>query len=151
MRGLFFCIFTERRCFRERNEVVTVAKGKYQKWLESENLVLSLLISIIVFLFSTPMLRLINVPDEMLGDADMYIKIVGGTIFTQAIINAFSQIFNNNGKTFLGMIIAFGMNSVNIIATFCCTVNIITHFFHRFISLIKNVTDAYRLYTSVVW
>ena len=91
----------------EMNRIYTVALAF--------NLVLSLLISIIVFLFSAPMLRLINVPDEMLGDADMYMKIVGGTIFTQAIINAFSQIFNSNGKTFFGMIIAFGMNAVNII------------------------------------
>lgn len=94
----------------EMNRIYTVAL--------SFNLVLSLLISIIVFLFSIPMLRLINVPEEMLGDADMYMKIVGGTIFTQAIINAFSQIFNSNGKTFFGMIIAFGMNAVNIIGNF---------------------------------
>lgn len=94
----------------EMNRIYTVAL--------SFNLVLSLLISIIVFLFSMPMLRLINVPEEMLGDADMYMKIVGGTIFTQAIINAFSQIFNSNGKTFFGMIIAFGMNAVNIIGNF---------------------------------
>lgn len=94
----------------EMNRIYTVALAF--------NLVLSLLISIIVFLFSIPMLRLINVPEEMLGDADMYMKIVGGTIFTQAIINAFSQIFNSNGKTFFGMIIAFGMNAVNIIGNF---------------------------------
>ena len=94
----------------EMNRIYTVALAF--------NLVLSLLISIIVFLFSMPMLRLINVPEEMLGDADMYMKIVGGTIFTQAIINAFSQIFNSNGKTFFGMIIAFGMNAVNIIGNF---------------------------------
>ena len=82
------------------------------------NLVLSVIISLIVFLFSTPMLKLINVPEEMIGDADMYMKIVGGTIFTQAVINAFSQIFNSNGKTFFGMIIAFGMNGVNIIGNY---------------------------------
>lgn len=82
------------------------------------NLVLSVAISLIVFLFSEPMLRLINVPEEMISDADKYMKIVGGTIFTQALINAFSQIFNSHGKTFFGMIIAFGMNVVNIIGNF---------------------------------
>ncbi|MCH5297240.1 MAG: MATE family efflux transporter [Ruminococcus sp.] len=82
------------------------------------NLVLSVVISLIVFIFSTPMLRIINVPEEMISDADMYMKIVGGTIFTQALINAFSQIFNSNGKTFFGMIIAFGMNCVNIIGNY---------------------------------
>lgn len=94
----------------EMNRIYTVALAF--------NLVLSLLISLIVFLFSEPMLRLINVPEEMIGDADMYMKIVGGTIFTQALINAFSQIFNSNGKTFFGMIIAFGMNGINIIGNY---------------------------------
>lgn len=94
----------------EMNRIYTVALAF--------NLVLSVIISVIVFLFSTPMLRLINVPEEMISDADMYMKIVGGTIFTQAVINAFSQIFNSNGKTFFGMIIAFGMNVVNIIGNY---------------------------------
>ena len=79
------------------------------------NLVLSIVISAIVFLFSKPLLVVMNVPTEMISDADMYMKIVGGTIFTQAIINAFSQIFSSNGKTVFGMLIAFGMNIVNII------------------------------------
>ena len=94
----------------EMNRIYTVALAF--------NLVLSVAISLIVFLFSEPMLRLINVPEEMISDADMYMKIVGGTIFTQALINAFSQIFNSHGKTFFGMIIAFGMNVVNIIGNF---------------------------------
>lgn len=94
----------------EMNRIYTVALAF--------NLVLSVAISLIVFLFSEPMLRLINVPEEMISDADKYMKIVGGTIFTQALINAFSQIFNSHGKTFFGMIIAFGMNVVNIIGNF---------------------------------
>lgn len=94
----------------EMNRIYTVALAF--------NLVLSVVISLIVFLFSAPMLRIINVPEEMISDADKYMKIVGGTIFTQALINAFSQIFNSNGKTFFGMIIAFGMNCVNIIGNY---------------------------------
>ena len=91
----------------EMNRIYTVAMGF--------NLVLSIVISAIVFLFSKPLLVVMNVPTEMISDADMYMKIVGGTIFTQAIINAFSQIFSSNGKTVFGMLIAFGMNIVNII------------------------------------
>lgn len=94
----------------EMNRIYTVALAF--------NLVLSVVISLIVFLFSTQLLKMINVPDEMISDADKYMKIVGGTIFTQAIINAFSQIFNSNGKTFFGMILAFGMNAVNIIGNY---------------------------------
>lgn len=94
----------------EMNRIYTVALAF--------NLLLSVLISLLVFLFSEPMLRIINVPEEMINDADMYMKIVGGTIFTQALINAFSQIFNSHGKTFFGMIIAFGMNAINIIGNY---------------------------------
>lgn len=80
----------------------------------SFNLVLSVIISIIVFLFSKNLLQLMQVPAEMLNEADMYMKIVGGTIFTQAMIGALSQIFNSNGKTFFGMIVSLGMNIFNI-------------------------------------
>ena len=41
-------------------------------------------------------------------------RIVGGTIFTQALINAFNSIFASNGKTVFGMIIGLGMNIINI-------------------------------------
>ncbi len=94
----------------EMNRIYTVAL--------SFNLVLSIIISLIVFLFSRPLLIAMQVPDGMLNDADMYMKIVGGTIFTQAVINAFSQIFDSNGKTIFGMIIAFGMNVLNIIGNY---------------------------------
>lgn len=88
------------------NKIYTVAIGF--------NLILSALISLVVFLFSRSLLVLLQVPTEMVADADMYMKIVGGTIFTQALINAFSQIFNSHGKTHFGMIIAFAMNIINI-------------------------------------
>lgn len=82
------------------------------------NLTLSVVISLVVFLFSRPLLMAMQVPNEMMNDADMYMKIVGGTIFTQAVFNAFNQIFDSNGKTFMGMIIAFGMNIINIVGNY---------------------------------
>lgn len=90
----------------EMNRIYTVALGF--------NLVLSAVISLVVFLFSSPLLYAMQVPPEMMSEADMYMKIVGGTIFTQALINALSQIFASNGKTVFGMLIAFGMNIFNI-------------------------------------
>lgn len=82
------------------------------------NLTLSVIISLVVFLFSHPLLTAMQVPAAMMDDADMYMKIVGGTIFTQAVFNAFNQIFDSNGKTFMGMIIAFGMNAINIVGNY---------------------------------
>lgn len=94
----------------EMNRIYTVAL--------SFNLILSGIISLVVFLFSHPLLSAMQVPAAMMNDADMYMKIVGGTIFTQAMLNAFSQIFDSNGKTVFGMITAFGMNIFNIMGNY---------------------------------
>jgi putative MATE family efflux protein len=78
------------------------------------NLVLSLFISLLVFFGSDALLSLINTPAEIMSDARNYMRIVGGFIFTQAILDTFSRIFQSNGKTVFGMIISLGMNVVNI-------------------------------------
>ncbi len=85
----------------------------------SFNFMLSILISIIVFFFSGQLLTLMNVPSEMFGDANIYMEIVGGFIFTQALFDAFDQIFRSNGKTMVGMFLGFAMNIINIIGNFC--------------------------------
>ena len=85
----------------------------------SFNLALSVVISLIVFLFSEPLLIIMQVPAEMIPDANMYMKIVGGTIFTQAVFNAFSAIFMSHGKTGFGMFVSLGMNIVNIVGNYC--------------------------------
>ena len=80
----------------------------------SFNFVLSIVISFVVFIFSRNLLEAMQVPAAMLDESDMYMQIVGGTIFTQALINAFNSIFASNGKTVFGMIIGLGMNIINI-------------------------------------
>ena len=57
----------------------------------SFNLVLSIVISFVVFIFSRNLLEAMQVPAAMLDESDMYMRIVGGTIFTQALINAFNS------------------------------------------------------------
>lgn len=78
------------------------------------NLVLSVVISLLVFVGCDFILRMMKVPDSMVPDAKAYMEIVGGFMFLQAMIDIFSQIFRNNGKTKIGMIIALGMNLINI-------------------------------------
>lgn len=82
------------------------------------NLVLSLAISIIIFLGGNALLTFMNVPNEMMIDAEGYMSIVGGFIFTQALIDTFSKIFISNGKTVIGMVISFAMNIVNVIGNY---------------------------------
>lgn len=78
------------------------------------NLMLSLLISLVVFIGSDALMRLLRTPPEMMDDARSYMRIVGGFIFTQAVLDTLSRIFQSNGKTLYGMIISLGMNAVNV-------------------------------------
>lgn len=78
------------------------------------NLVLSVTISVIVFLSSNALLSLMQVPKEMLPDAISYMKIVGGFIFLQALTETFFQILRSNGKVVFGMIVALLTNVLNI-------------------------------------
>ncbi len=78
------------------------------------NLVLSLFISILIFFGSSALLNLLNTPAEMIPNAKSYMEIVGGFIFTQAVLDTFSRIFQSNGKTVFGMVISLGMNIFNV-------------------------------------
>ena len=78
------------------------------------NLALSLIVSSIVYIGCDVILSLMKVPDGMVADARNYMQIVGGFMFLQALIDIFSQIFRNNGKTKIGMFISLGMNIINI-------------------------------------
>ena len=82
------------------------------------NLMLSGIISLILFLGCDAILKFMKVPLVMVPDAKAYIEIVGGFMFIQAIIDVFSQIFRNNGKTKFGMLIALSMNIINIVGNY---------------------------------
>ncbi len=78
------------------------------------NLILSGVISMVVFFGCNGILTLMKVPVFMRPDAKAYMEIVGGYMFLQAMIDMFSQIFRNNGRTKIGMVISLGMNIINI-------------------------------------
>lgn len=78
------------------------------------NLALSVVISLIIFFGCNGILAIMKVPKTMVPDAKAYMEIVGGFMFVQAMIDTFSQIFRNNGKTKIGMVIAICMNVINI-------------------------------------
>ena len=77
------------------------------------NLVLSGLISIVVTVFSTALLNFMKLPAVMMGDAEAYMRIVGLFLFTNGVMQVFTQIFNCNGRTEIGMLIFFFINVVN--------------------------------------
>lgn len=108
--GIVVAQFLGAKQLKEINKIYTVAF--------TFNFVLSFIISVFIVLFSSNILKLINVPDVMMADAKSYMKIVGCFIFADAIIMVFSQIFNCNGKTKIGMFVFLGINVLNAIGNY---------------------------------
>ena len=78
------------------------------------NLMLSLVVSAVVYLGADALMALLHTPAGMMRDARNYMRIVGGFIFTQAVLDTLSRIFQSNGRTVFGMVISLGMNILNV-------------------------------------
>jgi putative MATE family efflux protein len=82
------------------------------------NLAFGVLISTIMALFGTSILRLLNVPPALMGDAIAYLKIVGGFVFIQAVFMTIGVIFRSNGLMKPTLFISIGMNLINIVGNY---------------------------------
>lgn len=78
------------------------------------NFSLSLVISLIILIFTGPILRIMKVNSSMYPYAMDYIRILGGFLFLQALFDSFGQIFRSNGLTKVGMVISLAINIMNI-------------------------------------
>src|SRR5699024_4840673 len=78
------------------------------------NLLLGIIISILFLIFSTSMLRQMNLHGDVLTYATKYLGIVGGAIFLQAIINSLAAIIRVHGWTKQAMFVSLGMNIIHI-------------------------------------
>ncbi|WP_182200059.1 MATE family efflux transporter [Paraliobacillus salinarum] len=92
--------------------------GKIAVTSISLNLIFSLLLSLFLTFFSTTLLNLMDLPHELMGEADAYMNIVGGFIFVQALIMTVSAILRSYGYTKDTMYVTIGMNIINIIGNF---------------------------------
>ena len=63
-------------------------------------------------------MKMLNVSDEMMPDAMIYMSIVGGGLFLQAVYNVMLQILRCNGHTKVGMYISVVINLINIVGNF---------------------------------
>lgn len=77
------------------------------------NLVLGLIASIIILIFSKNILSLIGAKGKVLEFGSMYLSVVGGFLFLQAVLNAMSVIVRNHGLTRISMYVTVGMNVMN--------------------------------------
>lgn len=78
------------------------------------NVTLGLILSVAAFLLSGGLMDMLNVPEEQMADATMYMRIVGGGLFLQAGYNVMVQILRCHGYTRVGMYISLAVNFINI-------------------------------------
>lgn len=78
------------------------------------NVVFSGIIILIILLFTDHIFGFMRLPQEILQDATVYMKLVGGFIFLQGINATFSAIFRSNRMTKETMLISVFINLFNV-------------------------------------
>ncbi|MGM0874563.1 MAG: MATE family efflux transporter [Bacillota bacterium] len=84
----------------------------------SANLLISIIISVAIVIASEDILQLMNLPKELLPEATVYLQLVGGFSFIQALIMTASAILKSYGYTKDTMYLTIGMNIINIIGNY---------------------------------
>lgn len=82
------------------------------------NLLAGLAISALFFAFTKPLMGMMNLEPDTLDMAVTYLRIVGGWIFFQAIINALSGVIRTYGYAKEAMLVSLGMNVVHIVLNY---------------------------------
>jgi putative MATE family efflux protein len=82
------------------------------------NTLFGLVISGLIVLFRKQLLTLFNLSSELMAYADIYMIVVGGTLFTQALIFTLFSTLQAKGFTKDVMYVSVGMNVLNIIGNY---------------------------------
>ncbi len=77
------------------------------------NLIAGIVISVLLAIFSEPILRFIGADGDLLSYASEYLKVVGGFLFLQAVLASLAVVVRNHGLTKISMYVTVGMNIVN--------------------------------------
>lgn len=83
------------------------------------NLLVGLTVSLILFLFSQPILSLMGVRQELMPYGDRYLQIVGGFAFLQAVSTTISAILRSADKAQYPMMVIAVVNVLNIFGNYC--------------------------------
>ncbi|WP_096435783.1 MATE family efflux transporter [Alteribacter populi] len=82
------------------------------------NLLFGLLLSAVLFLFGPQLLGAMNLPPELMETALLYLRIVGGFAFVQALIMTAGAVIKSHGFTRDAMWVTLGMNLLNVIGNY---------------------------------
>jgi len=77
------------------------------------NLIFGIIVSIGLFSFGEPLLRLLNLNPEQIGIASHYLKIIGGFIWIEALSYAISSVIRSTGHTKSVMYVTLGVNVIH--------------------------------------
>lgn len=78
------------------------------------NLVFGLAVSALIVIFNKPLLSIFQLEAELMADASIFLYIVGGGLFLQALILTLSATIQTHGFTRDTMLVTLGMNLLNI-------------------------------------
>ncbi len=84
----------------------------------SVNLVLGLLLSIPMIFFSGHILQIMGIPAELMDSAQVYLRIVGGCSFVQAIFMTMGAIMRSHAFTRDSMYVTLGVNALNVFGNY---------------------------------
>lgn len=79
------------------------------------NVLFSIVISVVILLFNKPIFRMMQVPQEILGESSLYISIIGGCMLLQGVYLTFSAFFRANAMMKESMFISILVNLLNIV------------------------------------
>ncbi|RXI98327.1 MATE family efflux transporter [Anaerobacillus alkaliphilus] len=82
------------------------------------NLIFGVLLSFILFIFAPSILKAMNIPAELMDNSLIYLRIVGGFAFIQALIMTVAAIIRSHGFTKDAMYVTIGMNFINVIGNY---------------------------------
>jgi putative MATE family efflux protein len=82
------------------------------------NLLFGLFLSGLLVVFGARFLTLMDLPQELMDDALVYLRIIGGFVFIQALIMTLSAVIRSHGFTKDAMYVTMGMNIINVIGNY---------------------------------
>ncbi|UFJ40502.1 MATE family efflux transporter [Brevibacillus humidisoli] len=82
------------------------------------NLLFGIFVSLLVIMFRGHFLQLFSLADEVRQLADLYLLIVGGSLFTQALLLTVSAILRANGNTRDAMLVSLAMNVIHVVGNY---------------------------------
>lgn len=77
------------------------------------NLAAGLFLSFVMFTFARGILTIMNIPEELLPDSILYLKMIGSCAFLNALIATCSAILRSHGSTRPAMMVVLAMNIIN--------------------------------------